>query len=1424
MAGASWNGMDELSQRRRIQELEQRVAALEADAAKCQAIEQGRLDLMLETDPSGHIVHASPSFCEVSGFTRAELVGHEFLELAEAGAREALNAAMPTMFDWLARRHLFEFPVACKAGHTVLLEGSVYAYHTDSVQGMLLLFRDISELALMQQENRRLSNSLALALELSGAETFEHDVVEGVFSRSAGYAKLFDISAARAHEMKMTDWAALLHPEDQHFFLQRVEHARANGGRAQAAVFRIPQADGAIRYLESSGFYEFGADGSVQRVTGAVRDVTERERLLQIYRQSIAAAGLATYEWSKSFGARNSIEMTRLLEIAPDQSLSNEQFYERVHPDELPAVRKRNSEFESETDSVLLPAHRFRFRRLDGTWRWLESSAVVEFDLNGKLARRVGVVRDVTAEQDHAELERAQRRALEAALQRSELALRCGEIGVAEWSREQGWFSVDSRYRAALGLEHNAPPEEFETFISRIHANDRDDVLRKAQIAYDTGVVEMQAFRYRRPDGAWSNLETAARYNRTEQGDLVHMIAIVRDLTEIKAVESSLRSSVEGLNHAIQVASLQLFEFDAVSQQFELTIGLARRLGVTQGHKIALQQVLELLHEQDRESLLTQAKLQGAGEVMPQRLRLRTIDGFSTFEVVATVFHDTVGRFERASGALRDVSDQILVEEEIRAQLRFFEVLVEQSPDVILRIDRDGRFMQVNPAFEQIFGLPLDAILGKSLDELPFSPGRVTEFRQHLDRCLSTRRGDEFDVQFNNLPIGKSWLSIRYRAEVDEISDEVKFVLVFIRDITALKTAERDATASARQLGQIIETAEEGIVVVDESANIVFANPKFDQIFGFAANEAIGWHESSFQVDGDDTQWDQRNSDRKRGLSESYTHHFRRKDGSTVLCWVNAKPLIDDQGQYTGTLAMLTDVSDLDRTERDMRASMEWLEFAMESAQIASMDFDATTGHSRTTALFREWFGVDEALNEPLLQQWLAHIHPEDRVRVETQVNALIEHGSNATLDFRIVDRRDEIRWVYAVVVAVRNLEGQSSRLLATVVDISERRKLELEREQLQGHLTRAQRDESLGQLAEGVAHDLNNLLTTAFGNLDMVAQFDLEPDAKSTMDFVSDSLSKMAALSRQLMLYAGRGSASVSAQDLNQSLDGIRPILNLAAGKRAELRVALSTDAMPLMFETSALKQIVVNLINNAEEATRQVAQPRIELHTRRALRSAWPKRVQDLMDAQCAVAAQITVTDNGHGMNVATLERALEPFFSTRATGRGLGLSVVDGIVRAQNGVTYIESDSGGTSVQVYLPLRSVAKAVESPSTSAQTSYRVLVVDDEATLRSLLIRMFDHAGMQTMSAADGDQAIAMVEQHELDLVLLDLSMPGMDGVEAYARIRALRPHLKVVLMSGYQADSIVQRLPTGMPLPPFIHKPFRVNEMLSLAQQLLG
>jgi two-component system, cell cycle sensor histidine kinase and response regulator CckA len=1206
---------------------------------------------------------------------------------------------------------------------------------------------------------------------------------------------------------------------------QRADYAREHRGRTMPVVFRVPQTDGSTRYLESSAFYEFRSDGSVQRVTGATRDVTEREHLLQNYRLSISAAGLATYEWTNTQGARNSPEIAKLLEIEPNKSLSNEEFYSRVHPDDLAELKRRNDELKDKRDSLTVAPLRFRFRKSDGGWRWLESASVVEFNADGALQRRVGVIRDVTREQERTEMESAERMAQESSLQRAELALRCGEIGVAEWTRDKGWFSVDSRYRNALGLEHNALPEEFETFISRIHANDRDEVLRKAQIAYDTGVVEMQAFRYRRPDGAWSYLETAARYNRSEQGDLIHMVAIVRDLTEVKAVESSLRSSVEGLNHAVQVASLELFEFDAATQQYELTVGLARRLGITNGHKISLPQMLELIHEQDRESLITQAKTQGAGEVLPQRVRLRTIDGFSTFELVATVFHDVLGRFERASGALRDISDQILVEEEIRAQLRFFEALVEQSPDAILRIDRDGRFMQVNPAFEQIFGLPLDTILGKSLEELPFSPGRVTEFRQHLDRCLNTRRGDEFDVEFANLPVGKSWLSIRYRAEVDELSNEVKFVLVFIRDITALKMAERDATASARQLGQIIETAEEGIVVVDESAHIVFANPKFDQIFGFAANEAIGWHESAFQTDGEDKQWDQRNADRKRGLSESYTHTFRRKDGSTVLCWVNAKPLIDDNGQYTGTLAMLTDVSDLDRTERDMRASMEWLEFAMESAQIAGMDFDAKTGHSRTTALFREWFGIDDARKESPLAQWLARVHPEDRVRVETQINVIIERGSNGALDFRITDHRGETRWVYAVVVAVRNIEGQSSRILATVVDISGRRKLELEREELQGHLARAQRDESLGQLAEGVAHDLNNLLTTAFGNLDLVTSFELEPDAKSTMDFVGESLTQMAALSRQLMLYAGRGSASPSAQDLNQSLDNIRSILSVAAGKRAELRVSLSSDAMPLMFEPSALQQIVVNLINNAEEATRAAAQPRIELQTRRAVRTAWPKSVQDKMDAQCTVAALITVTDNGHGMNPATLERALEPFFSTHASGRGLGLSVVDGIVRAQHGAIYIESDSGGTSVQVYLPLRGVAKVVELPTDAAKKSYRVLVVDDEATLRALLIKMLDNAGMQTLSAADGEHALSMIEQHpELDLVLLDLSMPGLDGVEVYARILSLRPKLKVVLMSGYQADSVVSRLPAGVPLPPFIHKPFRVSEMLSLAQQILG
>jgi two-component system, cell cycle sensor histidine kinase and response regulator CckA len=745
-----------------------------------------------------------------------------------------------------------------------------------------------------------------------------------------------------------------------------------------------------------------------------------------------------------------------------------------------------------------------------------------------------------------------------------------------------------------------------------------------------------------------------------------------------------------------------------------------------------------------------------------------------------------------------------------------------------VRINRDARILLVNPAVGRLLGIEPNTILGRTPEELPMSPGRAADFRQRIERFFATGVGEEFELHFKNMP-GAPWLLVRYVAELGA-EGELLYLLAFLRDVSQIKTVEQEALASARQLGQILETAEEGIVVSDASGILTFNNPKLEQIFGYGPNELLGKHEDIFHLESTEQHWQQRAQERREGLSESYTHHFRRKDGTSVLCWVNAKPLQDERGLFAGTLAMLTDVTDLERSERDLRQSIEWLEFSMESAQIAGMDIDLESGFSRSTVLFREWFGIPDESQDAPERHWIERVHAEDQGRIRTQVQTILDRGTSARADFRLIDSQGELHWLYAVIVTVRGVAGHVVRVVFTVVDITSRRQLEIEREALQNQVARAQREESLGTLAAGFAHDLNNLLTTAFGHIDLARMLVSHPEVEESLDFVGESLTKMTHLSQQLLAYAGKTPPNSKALNLNDALSKVRSIMAVSVGKKAHFTLDLCTERLPIFGEESQLQQVTLNLLLNATDALNGRGGT-IRVSTEKRLREHWPASVRSRITHNVHAAAVMSVTDSGCGMDEAALLRLFEPFYSTKGQGRGLGLSVVDGIVRAHEGAIEVESLlDHGTTVTVFLPLDSSATLPLPAGTSIagtatpQAPCLVLIVDDEPTLRNLIGRTLNNQGFETISASNGDEALVLLaERPDIGLVLLDLTMPERDGLEVYGEILTFYPSLRVMLMSGYNEQSVATRLGPNAPVPAFLNKPFRANELLAMVRKTL-
>ncbi|MCC6873010.1 MAG: response regulator, partial [Sandaracinaceae bacterium] len=395
-----------------------------------------------------------------------------------------------------------------------------------------------------------------------------------------------------------------------------------------------------------------------------------------------------------------------------------------------------------------------------------------------------------------------------------------------------------------------------------------------------------------------------------------------------------------------------------------------------------------------------------------------------------------------------------------------------------------------------------------------------------------------------------------------------------------------------------------------------------------------------------------------------------------------------------------------------------------------------------------------------------------------------------------------------------RSLDDPSQPILRiSVRDVTDHRRAERERDALSEQLHQAQRLESVGLLAGGIAHDFNNLTTVVVANVELLRAQITEPAQREGLDEIALAAERATELTRQLLAFSRRQVLEPRKLRLKEAIEHIRHVLRRLIPESLELELELGGEHV-VRADPGQLTQVLFNLVVTARDA--MPAGGRLVVRTcDRHLDEPW-------LGVPAGDYAELVVQDSGGGIEPAVLARIFEPFFTTKGPGRGtgLGLAVVQGIVAQSNGYVRAESRLGdGSSFHVLLPR--VSGAPESQEASTQSILRstsgatVLVAEDEPPVRRVVQRILEGAGFEVLLAADGEQALATLrERRHVDLLLTDVVMPRMGGVELAAAARALLPDLEVIFMSGYVADAF-----EGASVPAttsLVAKPFTATQLL--------
>ena len=394
---------------------------------------------------------------------------------------------------------------------------------------------------------------------------------------------------------------------------------------------------------------------------------------------------------------------------------------------------------------------------------------------------------------------------------------------------------------------------------------------------------------------------------------------------------------------------------------------------------------------------------------------------------------------------------------------------------------------------------------------------------------------------------------------------------------------------------------------------------------------------------------------------------------------------------------------------------------------------------------------------------------------------------------------------------------------------IQEQKRAEVERQRLERHLLHIQKLESLGTMSGGIAHDFNNLLQAVLGNLEL-SLMKLPPDTpvRNLLNQAVNAAERAAKLSGMMLAYSGKGVYSITEQNLTGLIEKNITMLTAAISKSITFDLKLDRTLPSIMADGDQIRQVLMNLIINASEAI-GTTNGLITLSTgvqefdQKVLNSS---RLEEKLAAGRYV--WIEVSDSGCGMDAVARDRLFDPFYTTKFTGRGLGMSAAQGIIRAHKGAILVESSPGvGTIIRVLFPLAagaqteqteqtSVAAVVDTVSTGVQPASIVLIVDDEEMIREVCTAMFAELGFEAVTANGGEEALRIFRKQgeRINLVLLDYCMPGMDGIAVFRELRIIRPDIPVLLASGYSAEEVAERF-KGLGLNGFIQKPFNLKRL---------
>ncbi len=871
-----------------------------------------------------------------------------------------------------------------------------------------------------------------------------------------------------------------------------------------------------------------------------------------------------------------------------------------------------------------------------------------------------------------------------------------------------------------------------------------------------------------------------------------------------KAAEEQLRL----VSTAMELAQDALFWINAEGEIEFVNEAACQGLGYTREEFLAMR-VFDLDPSLTPERFKTMWAEIRAGLSHTRETSQRRKDGtLRPVEVARTILVHQ-GR-ELLFSAARDIEARKKTETALQASEEKFSKAFHGSPDAInlTRLD-DGTYLDVSQGLETVTGWTREETIGHSALELgiwanPADRERIVA----LVKAKGEYSGEEIQFRRKDGSLITGLMSGR----VIEI-DGVRCLLSITRDISDRKAAEAALRYSEDKFSRAFHSSPDAINLTRmKDAAYLEVSEGFEKLFGWTRQEALA--STALELN---TWVDPRDRQRILDLIQEHGEFtdqeflFRRKDGSLLTGLMSGKAMEVDG--VPCILSITRDISDRKAAEQALHVTEQRLRTVLANSQAVIYQLDPNARFMLSEGLGLAGLGLKpgQVLGMSALELYKDDADLLDQIRLALEGQASRRTTQAAS------------RYFDNLMSPVFDAQGRLESVIGIATDVTDQR-------QMEEALRQSQKLESLGILAGGIAHDFNNLLTVVLGNLNL-AQMHLPENAKAQPYLANMEATVLRAteLTKQMLAYSGRGHFLVEPKDLNEVVREVTHLLEVSISKKIRLKFDLEDSLPAIQADAAQVQQVVMNLVTNASDAIGD-REGVIHLSTSKVhladgdLHSSF--RGEGLKAGPYVL---LEVSDTGIGMTPEVMAKIFDPFFTTKVTGRGLGLSAMLGILRGHGAGLKIVSEVGrGTDFSICFPASPVEIAVPGPDRvqvdAGLLRGRILLVDDEDLILLTIGSALESLGLEVLTASDGLEALELFREasRRPDLVLMDLTMPRMDGREAFRAMHDLDPSVPVVLSSGFTEQDSIQTLSGHNPAA-FIQKPYQIKELRQMLKRVL-